>query len=133
MRQDKDNTYKGQLHFVAEFVPAIFLKNVRFDAPKNEIQKAIEVQADSSDNDQSGTKARPDGMNGIPQVAAAQDDAIEAFQAGQTKDPQSTDMTHTVHTTVTTEASKPSRTDTAEELKYEGAEMSKEELLKYRR
>ncbi|KAG6371667.1 C2 domain-containing protein [Boletus reticuloceps] len=40
---DGENTLKGHLHFVAEFIPALALKHVGFDAGENEIQKAAKA------------------------------------------------------------------------------------------
>ncbi|KAJ7462762.1 C2 domain-containing protein [Mycena galericulata] len=42
IRLDKGNAYKGHLHYTAEFVPALALQGVKFDAPTNEIQRATE-------------------------------------------------------------------------------------------
>ena len=39
-------TYKGELHFTAEFIPALHLANVSFDGQKNPIEKAIEKEDD---------------------------------------------------------------------------------------
>jgi len=36
---DKDNVYKGRLHYKAEFIPALALNGVSFDAPRNELQQ----------------------------------------------------------------------------------------------
>ncbi|KAH7883879.1 C2 domain-containing protein [Phlebopus sp. FC_14] len=36
-----DGNYKGQLHYVAEFVPTLALKHVHFNVEENELQKAV--------------------------------------------------------------------------------------------
>ncbi|KIM32474.1 hypothetical protein M408DRAFT_327029 [Serendipita vermifera MAFF 305830] len=41
LKVDHD-TYKGELHFSAEFIPALHLANVSFEAHKNPIEKTIE-------------------------------------------------------------------------------------------
>ncbi|KAJ6604267.1 C2 domain-containing protein [Mycena vulgaris] len=46
IRLDKGNAYKGQLYYTAEFVPALALEGVKFDAPANEIQRAAEGRED---------------------------------------------------------------------------------------
>ncbi|KAJ7139747.1 C2 domain-containing protein [Mycena epipterygia] len=51
LRLDKGNAFKGQVYYTAEFVPALALAGVKFDAPTNEIQRAAEGQED------------PDGSN----------------------------------------------------------------------
>lgn len=43
LKLDHD-TFKGELHFSAEFVPALHLANVHFDGQKNPIEKAIEAE-----------------------------------------------------------------------------------------
>ncbi|KAF8530946.1 tricalbin [Gautieria morchelliformis] len=129
---DKDNTRKGQLHFVADFVPAMFLKGVRFDAPQNEIQQVLdEHHADSSD---SVNTTNSDDKQKTP----SQDDAAEedkSFQPGHAKGLKSTDTSRTVNTTYTVETSKTSATGyttgTVDESKYEGLEMTKEQLLNH--
>jgi hypothetical protein len=131
---DKGNTHKGQLHFVADFVPAMLLKNARFDAPRNEIQQAVEEhQADSSDSVKTINSDEK-------QETTSQDDGIEEdklFQPGHTKGLKSTDTTRTVDTTYTMETTKTSATGyttgTVDESKYEGLEMTREQLLNHRR
>ncbi|KAG2155499.1 C2 domain-containing protein [Suillus clintonianus] len=50
------NTSKGHLHFRAEFVSALNLKHVHFDADENEIQKAAHKEVQHNhENDSSGT------------------------------------------------------------------------------
>lgn len=51
IRLDKGGAYKGQLYYTAEFVPALALEGVKFDAPANEIQRATEVQEDPDGQD----------------------------------------------------------------------------------
>ncbi|KAJ7770832.1 C2 domain-containing protein [Mycena maculata] len=46
IRLDKGNVYKGQLHYTAQFIPALALEGVKFDAPANEIQRATEEVED---------------------------------------------------------------------------------------
>ncbi|KAG9314629.1 C2 domain-containing protein [Chiua virens] len=41
IRLDGQSTSKGHLHFVAEFIPALALKCISFDAGENEIEKAV--------------------------------------------------------------------------------------------
>ncbi|KAF8559381.1 tricalbin [Imleria badia] len=40
---DGENTFKGQLHFVAEFIPTLALKYDKFEAGENEIQRAAKA------------------------------------------------------------------------------------------
>lgn len=119
LRLDKDHALKGQLHYVAEFVPAIPLKNVEFDTPHNEMQQAIEETIDSSDGEEPKTS---------PVTASTNDTLHEdnGFQPGHRKGLKSADTSRTFDTVNTMET-----TRTAEES--HGVELSKEELLKYSR
>lgn len=49
------NTCKGHLHYRVEFVLALNLKHVHFDADENEIQKAAHEVQHNHENDSSGT------------------------------------------------------------------------------
>jgi hypothetical protein len=51
IRLDKGGGYKGKLHYVAEFVPALALSGVRFDGVKNEVQRAVEQGQGDDDGD----------------------------------------------------------------------------------
>lgn len=145
MQLDQGN-YKGSLHFVAEFVPGIFLKGVSFDAPTSEIRRVAKAtQAEgrgSADMSQSSSDSKED----IPLVTVSEGDAVESenepFERGHAKGAKSMDTVNSVNTAKTAETTKTSDTgytqgtvDTAitvEEPKYEGAEMAKEALLKQR-
>ncbi|KAF8577858.1 tricalbin [Ramaria rubella] len=120
LRLDKGSV-KGKLHFVAEFVPAMFLKDSGFNTPKNEIQRAVEGTASSSTSPIDPTTAKS-SQDEIPQ--GNENNFTEEDKLFEPKGTKSTDTTLTPATANTT-------TGTAEEPKYEGAELSKEELLKY--
>ncbi|KAJ6575507.1 C2 domain-containing protein [Mycena sp. CBHHK59/15] len=47
LRLDKGNAHKGTLYYTAEFVPALALRGVRFDAQSNEIQRATDGEEDA--------------------------------------------------------------------------------------
>jgi hypothetical protein len=45
------NSYKGELHYTAEFVPAVHLKGVSFGHPKNQVQQALDRDDGGEIND----------------------------------------------------------------------------------
>lgn len=45
------NSYKGDLHYTAEFIPAVHLKGVSFGKPKNQVQEALDANLEGEVND----------------------------------------------------------------------------------
>jgi hypothetical protein len=45
------NSYKGELHYTAEFIPAVHLKGVSFGKPKNQVQEALDAGREGEVND----------------------------------------------------------------------------------
>ncbi|KAF7310594.1 hypothetical protein HMN09_00602200 [Mycena chlorophos] len=43
-RLDKNNTFKGQLYYSAEFIPTLALEGVKFDSTGNELQRAADQE-----------------------------------------------------------------------------------------
>ncbi|KAJ7693677.1 C2 domain-containing protein [Mycena rosella] len=70
IRLDKGGAYKGQLHYTAEFVPALALEGVKFDAPTNEIQRAAEGQEDPDGSDVRSSKSSSSSSSASDNVAA---------------------------------------------------------------
>lgn len=48
------NSYKGELHYTAEFIPAVNLKGVSFGKPKNQVQEALDANREGEANNDSG-------------------------------------------------------------------------------
>lgn len=44
------NSYKGELHYTAEFIPAVHLKGVSFGNPKNQVQEALDANREGDAN-----------------------------------------------------------------------------------
>ncbi|KAJ7124724.1 C2 domain-containing protein [Mycena crocata] len=65
IRLEKGDGYKGQLHYTAEFVPALALEGVKFDAPLNEIQRAAQGQSDSDVHSNSSSSSSSSSDEGI--------------------------------------------------------------------
>ncbi|KAF9229629.1 tricalbin [Gyrodon lividus] len=69
IKLDGSHTYKGQLHYVAEFVPTLALKHVHFDARENEIQQAAEgVSGVKGGDDGSDTRSISSSSSGLTRV-----------------------------------------------------------------
>lgn len=104
------------------------------------MQQLVEETLNSGDSGRRlNTSLSSDGKVDGLQVTVTQHDAVEeeTSHPGHADDLESTDATQMVDAANATETNKTSTTgnasDTANEPKYEGAEMSKEELLKHRR
>lgn len=125
--QTDSNSYKGQLHYRAEFVSALNVKHVCFDADENEIQKAAH-------------KVQRDDANGISTHSSSSDEEERYVtvdhpmtEAEMHSPPHQTDSSESVRANgngaanTDEEASSPTEKDSANE----GIELSKEELFKH--
>lgn len=150
IRLDQGNQYKGQLHYVAEFLPGFALQGLKFDAGPDELQSAVKDIDNGSDVD-SATSSSSSSSSSEEQVTRT----ITATQPvglpnGHTKNQPSEDSAFTVVSTDTTGATKtvvgsggegrpPSKKtdsvigrDDAKNEK-EGIKMSKDEILTHRK
>jgi len=116
------NSYKGELHYTAEFIPAVHLKGVSFGKPKNQVQEALDANLEGEVNDSAFSEEDhqkvPDGVTvTLPNIkknngaipAGAPSTAPTANGSGR--------------------ASSPASAKTGDE---DGVEISKEDLLKSR-
>ncbi|KAF8845383.1 tricalbin [Paxillus ammoniavirescens] len=72
IKLDGSHTLKGQLHYVAEFVPALALKHVHFDAGENEIQQAAKgVSSVGGGDDASDTSSVSSSSSGLRRIVAS--------------------------------------------------------------
>ena len=51
IRLDKKNSFKGQLHYEVEFIPAVALNGVKFEANGNKIQQTVRQRTFDSGSD----------------------------------------------------------------------------------
>lgn len=145
LRLDRGNQFKGTLHYVAEFVPAIALKNVHFESASNEIQQVVD-QADDKSNSSSVSSSDVE-REAIPMgVTVKRPLSEDNMQYEETKEEKtasekghkkknSVDAT-SVKTTDTKDTSATGGTaETAPTAPpaTPGVEMTKEELLKHRK
>jgi hypothetical protein len=126
IRLDRGNQYKGQLHYLAEFLPAFALQGVRFES---EPQSAVK----GADGDVEGSRGQVSGRRPtITQPIGMSKDMVKKLQsADSTPMVASTDVAE-VPKAVGSEGS-PSNEATQKRRENEGIKMSKDELLAYRR
>ena len=112
------NSYKGDLHYTAEFIPAVHLKGVSFGKPKNQVQEALDASCEGEVNN----SAELEDHQKVPQ-------GVTVTLPKNRKD----NATGTSGTPTTANGSRradsPSSAKTGDEG---GVEISKEELLKSR-
>ena len=128
IRLDRGNQYKGQLHYVAEFLPAFTLQDVKFETGPNELQSAVEGAEDDVDGD--GDDGSSSSSSEGHKVATA---ITTTEPIGVSKDSQKNSQ----HTdTGSSREGSPSSGEAHsvdEKRKNEGTRMSKDELLASRR
>ncbi|EJD04407.1 tricalbin [Fomitiporia mediterranea MF3/22] len=134
IRLDNGNVYKGHLHYVAEFVPAIALKGVSFESAGNEIQRIVDGRGSDTSSFSSSDVEReqiPEGIttslpvaeNGYDHEheegeerqeestgASSPTESRESEKKGHTRNTKSIDSTRTTGTTKTAETARTSGT-----------------------
>ena len=134
------NQYKGQLHFVAEFVPALALYGVKFESGPNELQQAVQHEPAGSEGGDTIDTAHTsheeevvpmDVTTALPLGASEEEEEEEEREAkGHNKGVKSTVVTNTVAANL---ADRPHTNDTTAEIEHEeGIKLSRDELLKQR-
>jgi hypothetical protein len=135
IKLDKGNAYKGQLHYIAEFVPALALKGIEFEQDPNELQRAAGGEGGDGEEvfDRSGVtrtheddeeQVVPEGITARTPVGATRVKKSDS-QGGESV---STTTAANVHKTTESIGKK----DETQKEK-EGVEMSKTELLEQRK
>jgi len=116
------NSYKGELHYTAEFIPAVHLKGVSFGKPKNQVQEALDAGREGEVND--GEPVEEDHQK-VPY----------GVTVTLPKDRKNNGAVPTGTTGTPTTANGSKRAESPASAKTEdegGVEISKEELLKSR-
>ncbi|KAI0666337.1 tricalbin [Trametes maxima] len=136
-----NGSFKGKLHYVAEFIPAYAVRGIRFDAGPNELQQAAE-HADGalSDSDAGETVHDDDSeldvaavLEGITSASPVEEDDKADSDKGHRR-VTSTDTTFSatsVRTSGTTAVDGNGVNGEEKRPEERGIEMSKEELLKH--
>ena len=136
IRLDRGNQYKGQLHYLAEFLPAFALEGLKFETGSNELQAAVEGVEDgdgADDHSQSSSMEREARAITTTEPIGTPEDS--------SKNDQSTHATHAAESTKgsksasSREGSPPTQVGKRDGVKQknEGIRMSKDELLTHRR
>jgi hypothetical protein len=136
IRLDRGNQYKGQLHYLAEFLPAFALEGLKFETGSNEVQAAVEDVEDDDDADEhSSSSSRKREARAITIT-----EPIGTHKDGS-KNQHPTNATHATESTEgsksasSREGSPPTQVSKRDEVKQknERIRMSKDELLTHRR
>ncbi|EGO02737.1 hypothetical protein SERLA73DRAFT_165692 [Serpula lacrymans var. lacrymans S7.3] len=130
--------YKGELHHVAEFVPALALKDVHFDADENELQRAARSVVGSEDGDIASVRSSGSSTSLLKQEDKHVTVTRPLGSSGHTP-AHSTDTTQSAalngaaEHNGAAEASKAKVEDSGEEEEEvpQGLELTKEELLRH--
>ena len=116
IRLDRGNQYKGQLHYVAEFLPAFALQDLKFETSSNDLSSTVEGE-DSEDADEDSSLSKEQVLTTTTEPIGVPKDSSKNQPAN------------------TREGSPSSQTDGRDGVKEknEGIRMSKDELLTHRR
>jgi len=131
---DHGNQHKGHLHYVAEFLPAFTLQDLKFKTDPNELQSAAEgsdeVHDDSGSTTSSEEHVETRAVTTTEPIGSARNDVQHA---DATHAAASTDAIE-VNKTVSSREGSPSSGEThSADGKNEGIRMSNDELLTHRK
>jgi Ca2+-dependent lipid-binding protein len=127
IRLDRGNQYKGQLHYLAEFLPAFALEGLKFETGSNELQATVEGVEDGDDAEEhssSSSKEREARAITAAEPIGAPTNATHAAE--------STEGSKTASSREGSPPTQVGKRDGAKQ-KNEGIRMSKDELLTHRR
>lgn len=130
IRLDRGNQYKGQLHYLAEFLPAFALEGLKFETGSNELQATAEGVEDGDDADEhslSSSREREARAVTTAEPIGTPKDSSNATHAAE-----STEGSKTASSREGSPPTQVGKRDGAKQ-KNEGIRMSKDELLTHRR
>lgn len=140
IRLDRGGTFKGQLHYVAEFIPGLNLRGIKFDSGPNALERMVENgNADDDDGGVVGddsSSASEEGGDIVPGQVT-----VSRPMGGHTKNKDSVETVKTVETTRTTETSQTGKSKATgngsvaqgeKEPEEKGIVLGKDELLSHR-
>ncbi|KAF7437156.1 hypothetical protein PC9H_003992 [Pleurotus ostreatus] len=126
------NIFKGHLHYVAQFVPALALKGVKFDTKTDERSRVTQATDDDEDggsiDDGSSVSSSDEEMQAVPEGITIKKETLSRHKQKKSVD--------SVGTTGTTGTGGTANTDTAvttpevQDPSTDVVELSKEDLLK---
>ncbi|KAF9243825.1 C2 domain-containing protein [Melanogaster broomeanus] len=126
IKVDGSHTHKGQLHYVAEFVPTLALKHVHFDSEANEIQKAAE---DDEGDDAAADARSVSSASSVSTRAVTVDRPMTELGTHAAKPSNGT--TNGEVNRAEPEAREGEEQEDGKEPEPSGLELSKEDLLKH--
>ena len=136
IRLDRGNQYKGQLHYLAEFLPAFALEGLKFETGSDELQAAVEGVENGDDADDhsssSSKKREARAITTTEPIGKHKDSSKNHQPTNATHTPESTEGSKSASSH---EGSPPTQIGKKDGMKQknEGIRMAKDELLTYRR
>ncbi|OBZ79221.1 Uncharacterized protein PYUK71.03c [Grifola frondosa] len=132
LRLDK-GTFKGQLHYVAEFIPAYTLKGITFNTGPNELQRAVVPRSESDDGETVVDMEEETNM-GVPEgITVAKPVDAEGKAEEQSNGENGHKKTNSSATSLSGVTAKTSNGETSsvneKHAEDRAVEMSKDELL----
>jgi len=131
IRLDRGNQYKGQLHYLAEFLPAFALEGLKFDTGPNELQAAVEGDEGGDDVDHHSLSSSSEGEA----RTITSTEPIGTHKNNNSNNSHAAASTEVRKTGSTRDGSPPTQIDGNDGVKQknEGMRMSKDELLTHRK
>jgi C2 domain-containing protein len=128
---DRGNQYKGELHYLAEFLPAFALEGLKFDTG-NEAVDGVDDGDDVEGRSSSSSEREARVITTTEPIGMHKNGSKNSQPTNATHASASTEGSKTVSTR---EGSPPTQVDGRDEAKQknEGIRMSKDELLAHRR
>ena len=135
IRLDRGNQYKGQLHYLAEFLPAFALEGLKFETGSNDLQAAVEGVKegdDAEDHSSSSSKEETRSITTSEPIGTPKDSSKNRQPMNTTHPAASTEGSKTASSR---EGSPPTQVGKGDGVKQkkEGIRMSKDELLTHGR
>ena len=128
--------HKGNLHYVAEFVPAVALRGVEFESGPNALQQGADGGGSDAETVETASASSVEGV--IPHGVTTSsplgaEEEMDEDRKTHKKGVKSTDTTATVDTTATNGTREASPTaETKMKNEEAGVTMARDELLKQR-
>lgn len=128
------NIFKGHLHYVAQFVPALALKGVKFDTKTDERSRVTQATDDDEDggsiDDGSSVSSSDEEMQAVPEGITIKKETLSRHKQKKSVDSVATSGTTGTGGTANTDTAV--TTPEAQDPSTDVVELSKEDLLKER-
>jgi len=135
IRLDRGNQYKGQLHYIAEFLPAFALEGLKFETGPNELQAAVEGDGDDADDHSSSSSSdeQTRSITTAEPIGTPKDSSRNSPPTNAKHAAESTEGSKTASSREGSPPTQVSKRDGAKQKDEKGIRMSKDELLAHRR